>query len=139
MKKLGLLYILILFHFSLFAQTSVLLTISGIKYNNGKVYISLFNSEQAYNERSVFLSANVAPENETISISLTMPEGEYLFSVLQDSNENGKLDTNMFGIPKEPVGLSHYNGKGIPGNFDKHKVLVSSIPMNLTVQLHKIY
>lgn len=45
---------------------------------------------------------------------------------------NEKLDTSFIGIPKEPVGLSNYDGKGIPGKFKKHKFTVSE---NLTVNI----
>jgi uncharacterized protein (DUF2141 family) len=33
--------------------------------------------------------------------------GEYAFSIFYDSNNNGKLDTNFIGIPKEPLALSN--------------------------------
>lgn len=35
------------------------------------------------------------------------------------------LDTSFIGMPKEPVGLSNYDGKGIPGKFKKHKFSVN--------------
>ena len=36
-----------------------------------------------------------------------LPYGEYAISVYQDKNDNGKLDTGLFGIPKEPFGFSN--------------------------------
>ena len=44
----------------------------------------------------------------------------------QDINKNGELDTGFLGMPKEPVGLSNYDGKGIPGKFKKHKLSIDS-------------
>lgn len=35
------------------------------------------------------------------------------------------LDTSFIGMPKEPVGLNNYDGKGIPGKFKKHKFSVN--------------
>ena len=45
--------------------------------------------------------------------------------LVHDINNNGKLDTTFIGIPKEPVGLSNYDGKSIPGKFNKHKFSVN--------------
>ena len=51
-------------------------------------------------------------------------QGEYLIAIFYDTNNNGILDTNLFGFPKEPVGLSNYKG-GIPGGFDKQKIPIN--------------
>ena len=48
---------------------------------------------------------------------------------------NGNLDTGFMDIPKEPVGLSNYNGKGIPGKFKKHKFTVTEdITVNIPLK-----
>jgi len=44
------------------------------------------------------------PASSTITHNLELPNGEYVFSAYQDTNFNGKLDKNIFGIPKEPSG-----------------------------------
>jgi acyl-CoA reductase-like NAD-dependent aldehyde dehydrogenase/uncharacterized protein (DUF2141 family) len=36
-----------------------------------------------------------------------VPPGKYALSIYLDENGNGKLDSGMFGIPKEPVGASN--------------------------------
>jgi len=44
------------------------------------------------------------------SIEVTIeniPPGEYAISIFHDENDNGKLDTNFIGIPKEPYGFSN--------------------------------
>ncbi len=35
-----------------------------------------------------------------------VPEGRYALSVALDANANGKIDTNLLGIPREPIGVS---------------------------------
>jgi len=59
-------------------------------------------------------------------------------SVYQDSNRNGKLDTNFVGMPKEPVGISNYSGKGIPGGFDKLKAVIKNTDAVLTVNMTRL-
>ena len=48
-----------------------------------------------------------------------------------------ELDTSFIGMPKEPVGLSNYDGKGIPGKFKKHKFLVSG-DTSIVIPLKKL-
>lgn len=57
---------------------------------------------------------------------MQIPAGEYAIQVYQDTNNNRRLDFGLFGIPREPVGISNWNGRGIPGNFDRHKVSINS-------------
>ncbi len=120
------------------AQNNLSLDIAGVKKNGGKLFISIFNNEESYNERKIYFSFVTNPDAETISVALTLSNGEYLFSIYQDNNSNGKLDTNLLGIPKELFGFSNYNGKSAPGNFNKHKVLVNEKTNKITVHLYKL-
>jgi uncharacterized protein (DUF2141 family) len=43
-----------------------------------------------------------------------IPPGEYAISAFHDANDNKKMDTNLFGIPKEPIGISN-NATGFMG------------------------
>ena len=43
-----------------------------------------------------------------------IPKGTYAVSIFHDENNNGKLDTNFFGIPNEDYGCSN-NAKGFMG------------------------
>ena len=71
----------------------------------------------SYNQRNIYLSLVANAISETVSVDLDLASGEYLFSIFQDNNDNGKLDTNLLGIPKELFGFSNYDGIGVPGNF----------------------
>lgn len=121
-----------------FSQNSLRLEIVGIKKQGGKVFVSIFNSEQSYNAREIYHSFEVNSNAGIVSVQLDLPAGEYLFSLYQDYNSNGKLDTNFLGIPKELFGFSNYNGKGVPGDFNQHKVLVNNSVRKISIQLIKI-
>jgi len=43
----------------------------------------------------------------TVSIDFELQPGEYAAVVHHDDNDNGKMDTNFVGIPKEPTGASN--------------------------------
>ena len=74
----------------------------------------------------------------SVECEFVLPEGEYVISIYQDLNANGKLDTNLVGIPKEPVGISGYSGSGIPGGFDKLKMKIDAGVKSVSVNLAKI-
>ena len=76
-------------------------------------------------KRIVFQEVKLKPEIDTVIFEINLPDGEYLVMLVHDINNNGKLDTSFIGMPKEPVGLNNYDGKGIPGKFKKHKFSVN--------------
>lgn len=121
-----------------FSQNSFTLEITGVKKQGGKIYISVFNSEQSFDDRKIYYSVVKDSNTETVCMSITLPAGEYVISMYQDWNGNAKLDSNFLGIPKEPFGFSNYNGKSAPGNFDKLKVMVNDKKKKITVHLYKI-
>jgi uncharacterized protein (DUF2141 family) len=48
-----------------------------------------------------------ARDGDLVWAEMHLPPGEYALSIFYDSNDNGELDTNFIGIPKEPVALSN--------------------------------
>ncbi|MBQ1709525.1 MAG: DUF2141 domain-containing protein [Treponema sp.] len=133
MKKIILIFTLFLLSTFAFAN-NVKLKITNVKPNEGKVIISIHGSKDSFKNHTadkIIVLETTASEIET---SLELPEAEFAFSVYQDLNSDGKLNANLVGIPKEPFGFSNYNGKSVPGNFERHKVLIkqdSEVVINL--------
>lgn len=63
--------------------------------------------------------------------------GEYSISGYNDMNGNGRLDTGLFGIPKEPVGFSVLNAAKLGANpaWDSVKFSVDSAPASVYFHL----
>jgi uncharacterized protein (DUF2141 family) len=62
----------------------------------------------------------IPPHAQHLRIDTDLPPGTYAVSVYEDLNRNHKLDHNLIGIPREPVGASnnppaHFG----PPNFDE--------------------
>ncbi len=56
---------------------------------------------------------------QQLRIETDLPPGTYAASVYEDLNGNQKLDRNLIGIPKEPVGVSENSSKHFgPPRFD---------------------
>lgn len=132
-------YFLVLFlPINSLAERTVKLKIENAEKNGGKVYVSIFNSEPTYKSREVYLSFILNSDKEIVIKELNLPNGQYVFSIYQDSNGNGKLDTNLIGIPKEKFGFTNYDGKSAPGGFEKLKIEINENSHEVVVALFKI-
>ena len=87
--------------------------ITNVTSEEGQIILAIYNSSENYDKRIAFQEVKLKPEIDTVIFETN------------DINNNGKLDTSFIGMPKEPVGLSNYDGKGIPGKFKKHKFSVN--------------
>lgn len=93
-------------------QLTINLIVKGAKPNVGSIMASLFDSPQAYMREPLVESSAVVDASGNASIDFGKHEpGEYAIAVIYDENENGKLDTGLFRIPKEKIGFSN-NAKG---------------------------
>lgn len=98
---------------------------------SGKIYLSVINDPEIWNmklksqeppEKSIEFKAAVMVGGKNMSIIVNgLKPGVYAAQIFHDLNENGKLDTNALGIPKEPYGFSN-NKKGIFGKPKFKKV-----------------
>ncbi len=60
-------------------------------------------------------STKLSTNQDFQSVSFQVPYGKYAVSIYQDMNDNGKLDSGIFSIPKEPIGFgNNYKPFGKP-------------------------
>jgi uncharacterized protein (DUF2141 family) len=84
--------------------------ISNLDKKKGKVYIGWYNSESNYMKEELIVLQKIVQVNEKEEVSvdfINVKPGTYAISVFLDENENGILDKNSFGIPKENYGFSN--------------------------------
>jgi uncharacterized protein (DUF2141 family) len=115
-------------------EINAFLRISGVTVGGGSVYAAVFSSDENYNNDRRFVEFILDAAGTTLSQELALPAGEYVVSVYQDTNNNGSLDTGVFGIPREPFGFTNYSS-GIPGNFQRLKVPVNASQTTITVNI----
>ncbi len=97
-----------------FAQKYTLkINIKGFENNKGKLYFQLLDAKENIIKQSTEVVDNKAVTIETKDLSA----GRYAVKVFHDENNNTKLDTGMFGIPKEPWGMSN----NVKANFGPPK------------------
>lgn len=126
MKTLNLFGLMLLLNISFaFAQESIRIEVSNIKNTKGNVLVGLFDKDERF-LKETFKDQTVKINGEKVEIIFSnVPPGEYAISVIHDENENGELDSNSIGIPKEGFGFGN-DAMGMfgPPSFDKAKVKV---------------
>jgi len=138
-KKLLFLCVFLFVFGNIFADNiSATIEINGIIVNGGLVYVAVYSNENDYKAEKPFIKFILNPESGIITHALELPDGEYAVSVFQDTNSNENLDTNIFGIPSEPVGKTNYGLRGAPGGFNKLKTPVNKNSAKLIVNMGKV-
>ncbi|AUC85103.1 hypothetical protein CW731_07275 [Polaribacter sp. ALD11] len=107
--------------------------ISGLKSDKGTLMIGIYNKKERF-LKNQFKGDIVKIENKkSLVIFKNLPKGEYAVSFIHDENNNKKMDTNFFGIPKEDYGCSN-NARGFmgPPKYDDAKFQLSE---NKTIEI----
>jgi uncharacterized protein (DUF2141 family) len=107
-------------------EVSFSIEVQGVTVNGGTIYGAIYSNNNSYRNTQPEYTFRGEPINGILTFNLQIPAGEYAIQVYQDTNNNGRLDFGLFNIPKEPVGISNWNGRGIPGNYDRHKVTINN-------------
>ena len=83
------------------------LSVTNLRDGNGRVMIAVFNAAATFLKDDQQVAAAILPANgATVRVVLDLPPGRYAVSVFHDANRNGKLDTNLVGMPTEGYGFS---------------------------------
>ena len=92
-------------------ENSLRVEVSGLQKADGNIYVTVYDSDDTWLGEEFVIQEKVsiaeARVDDLVHVELSLPQGEYAISIYHDSNDNGDLDTNWIGIPKEPVALSN--------------------------------
>ena len=88
--------------------------ISGLDSNKGTLIVGLYTNENDFLKNQFKSDVIKIKNNEAFVIFKNLTAGEYAVSFIHDENNNKKMDTNFFGIPKEKYGCSN-NARGFMG------------------------
>jgi uncharacterized protein (DUF2141 family) len=128
-----------------FAQTSpcpgIHVKILNIRNRNGTVDCALFDSPAGFPREFLRSAQNVM----VIKIRNTaarcdfeaIPPGTYALAIIHDENSNGKLDTNLFGVPTEGYAFSNDVTAlvGTP-SFSAASFSYNGQSLDMTISLH---
>ncbi|MEO1435439.1 MAG: DUF2141 domain-containing protein [Bacteroidota bacterium] len=90
---------------------NITLEISSIKSAGvGTIQFMLFDSGKGFPknpEEAKFIGKVDNFQSSARYTFKNIPKGTYAIAAFQDQNKNGKIDSNMIGMPKEPVAASN--------------------------------
>lgn len=121
MKKVLLLVLFVVSVGFVFSQTANLtIKIKGIQNAKGTMNFAVYDNAENYNKsKDYFVGESVKVESLDFEyVFHDLPFGNYAISLFQDEDENGELNTNWIGMPKELFGFSNdAKAKMGPPNF----------------------
>ena len=115
--------------------------ILNIKNSTGKVACALFKSPVGFPTEYLRYATNLMAikilKAQARCDFEDIPPGTYAIAVVHDENMNGKLDTNLLGIPTEGYAFSN-DAKGLfgPPSFSAASFPYDGRDIDLTISLH---
>ena len=101
---------LILWFLHVGGDNELRVSLGNIKQAGGSIYIAVYDNEAYFLNPDKIRDKKVVAVNTIGAMDIrfpNLPAGTYTISCFHDLNGNGKLDTNLFGIPQEPYGFSN--------------------------------
>ena len=115
--------------------------ILNIRNSTGTVACALFESPEGFPAEFLRFATNIMVIRIRAAQARCdfedIPPGTYALAVVHDENMNGKLDTNLLGIPREGYGFSN-DAKALlgPPSFPAASFVYDGKNLNLTIGLH---
>ncbi len=137
MKSITLILSFVLTSITAIAQTTtVTIQVNNIQVGKGSVVINIYDKEASF-FKTAFVSKTKAADNSSLKFSLEIPNGRYAISILQDIDNNGKLNQGWFDIPLEPVGFgNNFKPKFSAPTFHNCAVNISKSNNQFTISLN---
>lgn len=114
-------------------------TIRNVKPQQGRLWVALYESADAYRAERRFAGRIVDPAGPEVTVLFTgLAPGRYGVSVFQDVDGDSVLGTTLLGVPTEPYGFSRDAKAGTfgPPGFDALALAVDDgAPAATTVTL----
>lgn len=109
--------------------------VAGVTANKGKVSVAVCDKEH-FLKQCAYSASAPAQAGETTVVVKGVPPGTWAVLAYHDENDNGQLDRNLIGIPKERYGFSRdARSKFGPPNFEDAVIELGDAPGVTRVQL----
>jgi uncharacterized protein (DUF2141 family) len=102
--------------------------VKGIRSEKGQISIGVFRDDATFQKEKAFQTLKFKKTGISkgeMTLRFSLEPGTYGLALLDDENNNGKMEYNFLGIPKEGFGFSDYYLKGLKKpKFDSFKFSV---------------
>lgn len=118
------------------SAATVEVRVSGVAGGKGKVNVAVCDRER-FLKQCAYSASVPAQAGETVVALRDIPAGTWAVLAYQDENENGQLDRNIIGIPKENYGFSRdAAGRFGPPGFEDAAIEVREGTTVAPIKLH---
>lgn len=119
---------------------SITLTVTGLEPRTGTVRAALYASKEDYMRDALATqSAEVGTSEEVKLVFDHLAPGDYALTLYYDENDNGKLDTGLFKIPKEKVAFSNNAWRRFgPAKWKDARFELIESDLDLNIQMKRI-
>jgi uncharacterized protein (DUF2141 family) len=120
--------------------TDLTVRVEGIREARGTIRLELDGSAAAWDNKEEPTALGSAPA-VIGAVTYTfkgLPRGRYAVGVYHDANDNGKLDMNFLGIPKEDFGISNDPNLMRKPTFEESHVDVGDADQHITIHLRHL-
>lgn len=118
---------------------TIVVEIVGLRSNRGDVEITLFNQKAGFPTDSLKALRQIRlkiEKNRCLESMSNLPYGTYAIAGYHDENSDGRLNFNLFHIPREGVCASNdARGHFGPPSFDDAKFLLKSSSMSIKMNM----
>jgi uncharacterized protein (DUF2141 family) len=92
------------------------ITVKGVRSADGAIFLAVYDSDKSFMKvpQAKTTSRINAGKGDLKIVIHDLPAGRYAIAGYHDENGNGKLDTNVLGIPEEGYGFSN-DARGMLG------------------------
>ncbi|MEM8908533.1 MAG: DUF2141 domain-containing protein [Bacteroidota bacterium] len=102
----------------------------------GTIVLMLFDQKEGFPKEKdkARYQASITDFGQQVSHTFSqIPQGTYAVAAFWDKNDNGKIDTNFIGMPKEPVAASNLNKMGRP-KFQKSSIVIDQAQQDISIR-----
>ncbi len=111
------------------------ITVSGVKSSTGRIYVGVHRADSGIkfpDDKGMVAGIWREAVKGSFTVQITgFPPGRYAINGFHDQNDNGKLDTNVLGIPTEGYGF----GNGADASFGPPKFEAASVDVIDTARI----
>ncbi len=110
--------------------------VDNVKSASGQVMVALYDNAGGFLKQPARAEKAQADKAGTTVVFRDVAPGDYGFAVFHDTNDNGRMDKNLLGIPTEPIAFSNNaQGRMGPPEFAAVKLAVPAAGLDTAVTL----
>lgn len=118
------------------AGAPIEVAVTNVTQAKGRIHVDICSEKLFMGSDCLYVAEAPAVLGTTIVTVPNVPPGRYAAQVFHDVNSSGKLERGLFGIPKEPIGVSrdapiHF----APPKFEDASFEHGAEPQKITLKL----